>query len=173
VTEEMQRHYSTVGMDEKRAAVAGVLRLVPPERKPGGNAGGAAVGAPSFPPKGRTEAVENSGLSSRNDVNSDRRSLPPRCVSCRLSGRAGGSSGGSEKLAAGFGPSIKLADASPFASLRRAGYRIRTGDLQLGKARRHPISTQLARRSSYVAVPWCPKALRVVALKVGFEVGVL
>ena len=31
VTEEMQRHYSTVGLDEKRAAVAGVLRLVPPE----------------------------------------------------------------------------------------------------------------------------------------------
>jgi integrase len=31
VTEEMQRHYSNVGMDEKRAAVAGVLRLVPPE----------------------------------------------------------------------------------------------------------------------------------------------
>ena len=30
VTEEMQRHYSTVGLDEKRAAVAGVLRLVPP-----------------------------------------------------------------------------------------------------------------------------------------------
>lgn len=29
VTEEMQRHYSTVGLDEKRAAVAGVLRLVP------------------------------------------------------------------------------------------------------------------------------------------------
>jgi hypothetical protein len=27
----MQRHYSTVGLDEKRAAVAGVLRLVPPE----------------------------------------------------------------------------------------------------------------------------------------------
>jgi integrase len=31
VTEEIQRHYSTVGLDEKRAAVAGVLRLVPPE----------------------------------------------------------------------------------------------------------------------------------------------
>jgi len=31
VTEEMQRHYSTVGLDEKRAAIAGVLRLVPPE----------------------------------------------------------------------------------------------------------------------------------------------
>jgi integrase len=30
VTEEMQRHYSTVGLDEKRAAIAGVLRLVPP-----------------------------------------------------------------------------------------------------------------------------------------------
>jgi integrase len=30
VTEEMQRHYTTVGLDEKRAAVAGVLRLVPP-----------------------------------------------------------------------------------------------------------------------------------------------
>lgn len=29
VTEEMQRHYSTVGIDEKRAAIAGVLRLVP------------------------------------------------------------------------------------------------------------------------------------------------
>lgn len=28
VTEEMQRHYSTVGLDEKRAAVAGVYRLV-------------------------------------------------------------------------------------------------------------------------------------------------
>jgi integrase len=32
VTEEMQRHYSTVGLDEKRAAVAGVLRLVPLDR---------------------------------------------------------------------------------------------------------------------------------------------
>ncbi len=32
VTEEMQRHYSTVGMEEKRAAVAGVLRLVPLDR---------------------------------------------------------------------------------------------------------------------------------------------
>lgn len=39
VTEEMQRHYSSVGLDEKRAAVAGVLRLVPPA------AGSIAVGA--------------------------------------------------------------------------------------------------------------------------------
>lgn len=30
VTEEMQRHYSTVGIDEKRAAIRGVLRLVSP-----------------------------------------------------------------------------------------------------------------------------------------------
>ena len=30
VTEEMQRHYSTVGLDEKRAAIRGVLKLVPP-----------------------------------------------------------------------------------------------------------------------------------------------
>ncbi|MFN0252728.1 MAG: tyrosine-type recombinase/integrase [Kofleriaceae bacterium] len=37
VTEEMQRHYSTVGIDEKRAAIAGVLRLVPPS---GGSSGG-------------------------------------------------------------------------------------------------------------------------------------
>jgi integrase len=29
VTEEMQRHYSNVGLDEKRAAVAGVIAMVP------------------------------------------------------------------------------------------------------------------------------------------------
>ena len=41
VTEEMQRHYSTVGLDEKRAAIAGVLRLVPPNpRRTDGGAGG-------------------------------------------------------------------------------------------------------------------------------------
>jgi integrase len=38
VTEEMQRHYSTVGIDEKRAAIAGVLRLVPTNG--GGSSGG-------------------------------------------------------------------------------------------------------------------------------------
>ena len=47
VTEEMQRHYSTVGMDEKRAAIAGVLRLVPPEpRSAGGTSGGTTVVPP-------------------------------------------------------------------------------------------------------------------------------
>jgi integrase len=40
VTEEMQRHYSTVGVDEKRAAVAGVIRLVPASTLPGGEKGG-------------------------------------------------------------------------------------------------------------------------------------
>jgi len=57
VTEEMQRHYSTVGLDEKRAAIAGVLRLVPPEprgahggqdgSRPGGTRGGTMFGATS------------------------------------------------------------------------------------------------------------------------------
>jgi integrase len=50
VTEETQRHYSTVGLDEKRAAIAGVLRLVPPEPRradgdPGGTRGGTMVSA--------------------------------------------------------------------------------------------------------------------------------
>ena len=49
VTEEMQRHYSTVGLDEKRAAIAGVLRLVPPEPSradgsQGGTGGGTRLG---------------------------------------------------------------------------------------------------------------------------------
>ena len=43
VTEEMQRHYSTVGIDEKRAAIAGVLRLVPTN---GGGSGGGSGEAP-------------------------------------------------------------------------------------------------------------------------------
>ena len=46
-TEEMQRHYSTVGMDEKRAAIAGVLRLVPPEPRPGGGSRGGSEFAPT------------------------------------------------------------------------------------------------------------------------------
>ena len=40
VTEEMQRHYSTVGLDEKWAAIAGVLRLMPPDPRRGDRAGG-------------------------------------------------------------------------------------------------------------------------------------
>jgi hypothetical protein len=75
-----------------------------------------------------------------------------------------------EALAAGSANELG-AKADPQSPKYRAGYRIRTGDLQLGKARRHPTSTQLASCSSHLSVPWRPKALRVVALKVGFEVG--
>jgi integrase len=46
VTEEMQRHYSTVGLDEKRAAIAGVFRLVPPSAP---NAGGSSGGSDEAP----------------------------------------------------------------------------------------------------------------------------
>ncbi|HEU4730200.1 MAG TPA: site-specific integrase [Kofleriaceae bacterium] len=48
VTEQMQRHYSTVGLDEKRAAIAGVHRLVPVERTGGvGGVGGVEGGVPN------------------------------------------------------------------------------------------------------------------------------
>lgn len=47
VTEEMQRHYSTVGLDEKRAAIAGVLRLVPPDPRREGRVGGTTGGPTS------------------------------------------------------------------------------------------------------------------------------
>ena len=49
VTEQMQRHYSNVGMDEKRAAIAGVMQLVRPSTNPTStNEGGEKVGACSF-----------------------------------------------------------------------------------------------------------------------------
>ena len=47
VTEEMQRHYSTVGLDEKRAAIAGVLRLVPPSGPMAGGSSGGSDEAPA------------------------------------------------------------------------------------------------------------------------------
>src|SRR6185436_11010324 len=50
VTEEMQRHYSTVGLDEKRAAIAGVLRLVPPEPRPVASGAGGTNGGTKFGP---------------------------------------------------------------------------------------------------------------------------
>lgn len=46
-------------------------------------------------------------------------------------------------------------------------------DLQLVKARTYPTSTQFTSCSSYLAVSWRPKALRVATLKVGLEVGAL
>jgi hypothetical protein len=55
VTEEMQRHYSTVGLDEKRAAIAGVLRLVPPSPRNDGNAGGSSGGSDEAPAAAKTE----------------------------------------------------------------------------------------------------------------------
>jgi integrase len=56
VTEQMQRHYSTVGLDEKRAAIAGVLRLVQVERTRGvegeiANGGGTSGGTTVVPPQ--------------------------------------------------------------------------------------------------------------------------
>jgi hypothetical protein len=47
VTEEMQRHYSTVGLDEKRAAIAGVLRLAPPAPRPAGGSRGGSESTPT------------------------------------------------------------------------------------------------------------------------------
>jgi integrase len=44
VTEQMQRKYSTVGLAEKRAAVAGVIRLIPPDRNPVSEGGGGSKG---------------------------------------------------------------------------------------------------------------------------------
>ena len=54
VTEEMQRHYSTVGLDEKRAAIAGVFRLVPPSKQDA-NAGGSSGGSDEAPTATKTE----------------------------------------------------------------------------------------------------------------------
>jgi hypothetical protein len=53
VTEEMQRHYSTVGLDEKQAAIAGVLRQAPPEPCVAGERGGGTrSGTTLVPPEG-------------------------------------------------------------------------------------------------------------------------
>jgi hypothetical protein len=66
VTEEMQRHYSTVGLDEKRAAIAGVLRLVPPNARR--EAGGGSRGGSEFTPTWRSaDAVPSSVFPTRND----------------------------------------------------------------------------------------------------------
>ncbi len=122
VTEEMQRHYSTVGLDEKRAAIAGVLRLVPPEpaRRPAEPVG-PAVGPSLVPPQRWDEAMMKSGFPTRNGANGHRCLVPPRSVSCRLSSRGSGTSGGTTRPNSG----VKHRKY-------RAGYRIRTGDLQLG-----------------------------------------
>jgi len=54
VTEEMQRHYSNVGLDEKRAAVAGVIALVPASSaQSGGSFGGTSPKSPTENGNGR------------------------------------------------------------------------------------------------------------------------
>src|SRR5688572_18472985 len=58
-----------------------------------------------------------------------------------------------------------------FQSIWRAGYRIRPATFSLGRLEGTKSQPQLTSRSSYLAVLWRPKALRVVAVKVGFEVG--
>jgi hypothetical protein len=95
VTEQMQRHYSTVGLDEKRAAVAGVLRLVPPEPRPWPEAEvGPEVGPCLVPPGRPADAMSNVGFSTRNDAEGHRDLVPPENVSSRLSSRGGGTRGG-------------------------------------------------------------------------------
>jgi integrase len=49
VTEEMQRHYSTVGMEEKRAAIAGVLRVLDGGLSKSGTNGGTEPEAKGHP----------------------------------------------------------------------------------------------------------------------------
>jgi hypothetical protein len=68
VTEEMQRHYSTVGLDEKRAAIAGVLRLVPPDPRRE-NGGGGSSGGSEFTPTWRSgDAMPSPVFPTRNDA---------------------------------------------------------------------------------------------------------
>jgi len=55
--------------------------------------------------------------------------------------------------------------------LYRAGYRIRTGDLQLGKPSDHQSRLPLPSCSQHLSVSWRPKTSRVAALEVGGEVG--
>jgi hypothetical protein len=66
--------------------------------------------------------MSNAGPSTRNEVSGRSWLVPPRCVSCRLSAGGSGTSGGTEGR-----------KSAPRSCNYRAGYRIRTGDLQLGK----------------------------------------
>jgi integrase len=68
VTEEMQRHYSTVGLDEKRAAIAGVLRLVPPDPRRGAGGGGSSGGSEFTPTRRSGDATPSPVFPTRNDA---------------------------------------------------------------------------------------------------------
>ena len=112
VTEEMQRHHSTVGIDEKRAAIAGVPRLVPPSApQPNENAGGTSGGTN----EGRTAATTEKAA--KVDDGSAQK----------------WTAGGTKRENGRFWSRPYYPGA--FARFRRAGYRIRTGDLQLGNLR--------------------------------------
>lgn len=67
VTEEMQRHYSTVGLEEKRAAVAGVLRLVSVGAPDPTLAGGVSRGVAGSNPTSSTEGGVPGGVSANGE----------------------------------------------------------------------------------------------------------
>ena len=90
VTERMQRHYSHVGNDEKRAALAGVLRLVPPASRhvPPMSVGtlvGTGGGRRARQHKGRlaTGAKRPQSLERDTGVASRRASKPPPATKSR------------------------------------------------------------------------------------------
>jgi hypothetical protein len=68
VTEQMQRHYSTVGLDEKRAAIAGVLRLVPPDPHREDHGGGSSGGSEFTPTRRSADTKPSPGFSTRSDA---------------------------------------------------------------------------------------------------------
>ncbi|MCB0331818.1 MAG: hypothetical protein KDD70_19260, partial [Bdellovibrionales bacterium] len=58
VTEEMQRKYSTVGLDEKRDAVAKVIRMFPLASSPSGGSGGGSERVVNAPKRVRPAEEE-------------------------------------------------------------------------------------------------------------------
>jgi hypothetical protein len=104
--------------------------------------------------------MSNPGFPTRTGANGTPPSPPPRTRLEPFSSRGDGTRGGTNALKSAL-------------TLRkyRAGYQIRTGDLQLGKASQTFAATALPSHSSPLAVSWRPKTSRVVALEVGFEVG--
>ena len=104
--------------------------------------------------------MSNPGFPTRTGANGTPPSPPPRTRLEPFSSRGDGTRGGTNALKSAL-------------TLRkyRAGYQIRTGDLQLGKASQTFAATALPSHSSPLAVSWRPKTSRVVALEVGFQVG--
>ena len=133
---EMRRHDSTVGLDERRAAIAGVLRLVPPSapQQPE-NAGWTSGGTNEGSTAPTTEKVANSMRAPLDNTTAVEEALDQVRASSTTDGSsgAGGTRGGTSK-----GNGLVLVASltnypGAFTRFRRAGYRIRTGDLQLGK----------------------------------------